>query len=284
VKNNDATAPLTVVTDNPVDTPEGTDQQEPTTTDQGQANDDKGVIDGQAEPTTDGGQDDASGQEPNIPEFFDPNNVPEELMPAYKNMQKAFTSKTQAIANDRQKIQQYDDFMANPMASINKLAQQYGFQLSPQGGQPADQGQQAEDFAPQTWDEVFNALEQRLLPKIQSNMQPIVNSVQEITQKNIEKQLTSIDPNWKLYEDEMQTLLQTHPYMAQDVNLLYRSAVPAAVLNQKAVQAALKKINNKVKGSTVHGSSTSKTETPAIEVKSFSDAVRFAKEKLKNIG
>ena len=53
------------------------------------------VSDSQEQPITetpnDGGQEDES--------FFDPNQVPEELKPAYKQMQSAFTKKTQEIAN-----------------------------------------------------------------------------------------------------------------------------------------------------------------------------------------
>jgi hypothetical protein len=49
--------------------------------------------------------------------FFDPNSVPEELKPAYKQMQAAFTKKTQEIAEARkeaeairQKAEQYDKY------------------------------------------------------------------------------------------------------------------------------------------------------------------------------
>jgi hypothetical protein len=39
--------------------------------------------------------------------FFDPNQVPEELKPAYKQMQAAFTKKTQEIANQRREAEEY---------------------------------------------------------------------------------------------------------------------------------------------------------------------------------
>ena len=61
-----------------------------------------------------GKQTDNTG-EPKEESFFDPKQVPEELLPAYKGMQAAFTKKTQEIANIRkeaeafkQKAESYD--------------------------------------------------------------------------------------------------------------------------------------------------------------------------------
>ena len=45
-------------------------------------------------------------------------------------MQAAFTKKTQAVAQDRQKIEAFDAFMADPMSQIQQLAQQYGYSLT----------------------------------------------------------------------------------------------------------------------------------------------------------
>jgi hypothetical protein len=282
-KTNNATAPVTVVDDSPADNPDvtdGTNQPEPDIDGQGQAVDDQQGTAGQAEPPTDSGQGEPSGQEPNILEFFDPKQVPEELMPAYKNMQAAFTSKTQAIASDKQKIQQFDAIMANPLGEIQRYASQHGYQLVPQGQQANPGGQPNEEFDPKTWDEVAEFMENRIMSKFQGNIQPLVDSVQSITQGNIEKQLAAIDPNWKLYENEMKEELRTHPTLAKNVDKLYRLAVPEHVLSQKAVQSALKKMENKAKGTLVHGASSPKTTTPEKSRETFKEVVAWAKDQL----
>lgn len=42
--------------------------------------------------------------------FFDPNTVPEELKPAYKQMQSAFTKKTQEIAESRKALENFERY------------------------------------------------------------------------------------------------------------------------------------------------------------------------------
>lgn len=70
------------------------------------------VEDSQEQPTTE-----ATNTVQEDESFFDPNQVPEELKPAYKQMQAAFTTKTQEIANARkeaeslkQKAEAYDKY------------------------------------------------------------------------------------------------------------------------------------------------------------------------------
>ena len=59
-------------------------------------------------PETESGPDDTAGQQadagqPTEDHFFDPNNVPEELKPAYKQMQADYTRKTQSVAEQRRR-------------------------------------------------------------------------------------------------------------------------------------------------------------------------------------
>jgi len=47
----------------------------------------------------------ASGEDPSFIDNFDPKSLPDELVPAYKQMQGAFTKKTQAIAEERRSFE-----------------------------------------------------------------------------------------------------------------------------------------------------------------------------------
>ena len=58
------------------------------------------------EPVEDNSQTEAPGQSEDEESFFDPNSVPEELKPAYKQMQAAFTKKTQEIAQARKESEE----------------------------------------------------------------------------------------------------------------------------------------------------------------------------------
>ncbi|NIS17885.1 MAG: hypothetical protein GWN14_06560, partial [candidate division Zixibacteria bacterium] len=85
--------------------------------------------------------------------FFDPNQVPEDLQSAYKNMQASYTKKMQALSGDRQKIEAFDAFMSNPMGELQRLATEYGYQLV-SGKQQAESQQLDSDWQPQSWQEV----------------------------------------------------------------------------------------------------------------------------------
>ena len=71
--------------------------------------------------------------------FFDPNSVPEELKPAYKQMQSAFTKKTQGIAEARKSLENFESY--RPL--IEKLSDPRNAYLRNilEGNQPAQQEQ-----------------------------------------------------------------------------------------------------------------------------------------------
>jgi len=225
--------------------------------------------------------------EPAEESFFDPKELPEELVPAYKQMQSAFTKRMTGLSKDREKVQAYDAFMADPVASLTQAAQQYGMRVVPMNQQAAtqtDASQEAfgQNWQPQTWDEVFQAFSTRLNDQLQKTFSPVFDNLKNLTTSNIERQLGEIDPNWKVYEDEMTDNLKAHPTLAKDVAKLYRISVPEEVLRSKYTQAALKKFEDKAASAKIQGKSSVQTTQPSgIEnVKSFDDAVKFAKKEL----
>lgn len=53
--------------------------------------------------------DQPEGESESEDQFFDPTNIPQELVPAYKQMQAAFTKKTQEIASKRKELEYLDN-------------------------------------------------------------------------------------------------------------------------------------------------------------------------------
>jgi len=213
--------------------------------------------------------------------FFDPKDLDPALMPAYKQMQRAFGKKMEQIKADRQKIDAYDAFNKDPITQIQAIASQMGYKLTRADAQAAMEGNQG-PWEPQTWDEVMSKAEERIMQRLS----PVFTELQNTKKQNIEKMLDDSCPDWRQYEDEMTTLLHEHPTLAKDPAKLYALAVPSEVLETRATQAAIKKLQSKVNSSNVGGTSTTKPQAATLPDKSmsFNDAVAFAKARLAEQG
>lgn len=213
--------------------------------------------------------------------FFDPETIKghPELEPAYKQMQAAFIKKTQSIAADRKKIDAYNAFESNPMAMLQNLAQQYGYQLSPYQQQQMQQAKQ--EFEPQTWDDVLKAAEERAEKRVMERFAPVINKVESLQQKNIETYLDTTHPDWRTYEDEMTRVVKSHPTLAKDPDLLYEMALPPKVREARATKAALAKIQAGNGAAQISGGSSTNKQVSDAPKKglTFAEAYAFAKRK-----
>lgn len=217
--------------------------------------------------------------------FFDPKDLTPELMPAYKNMQKAFSKKTEGIKADRQKIEAYDAFMTDPMNQLQQLAGRYGYQLNrlnDQGDGQHDEG----DWQPQNWNEVISRSKKEAREEVLSELKPIFGEIKDLRKNSMEKMLDETCPDWRTYEDEMMANLQTHPTLVKDPAKLYQLSVPAEVMESLATQRALKKLQAKTDTGRIQGASTRKDQGAQMPDKavSFADAVALAKAKLAEEG
>lgn len=232
--------------------------------------------------TTDGGPQE-SGQT-----FFDPKNVPDELKPAYKQMQASYTQKMQKLSADKQKVDAYDAFMADPITQMQQVASRYGYSLTRAEAQQAVEQQQTDqNWEPQNWNDVLSKAEERAYSRIKKELNPLFGEIQNMKKQNVEKSLDEIDPMWRQYEDKMIDLLQEHKSLASDPALLYKMAVPQEVLESRATQRALQKMQAKGEASQVSGSSTTtkKPDSGLPDGKlSFQQAVEAAKKKLAEDG
>lgn len=224
---------------------------------------------------------------PEAPTFFDPSSIKDkpELMAAYNEMRAAYTKKTQALSQDRSKIEAYDAFTRDPMNQLKQLASQYGLEITPAGVRKQAQEQDANDWEPQNWQDVFKRAKEEVINELRPQLEPVFKNMQQVTASNIEKQLDSLDPQWRLYEDEMKANMTEHPSLVKDVAKLYRLSVPEEVLNSRATQAAMKKFEEKAKSAQVHGNQgTTKTAAVPKKAANFSDAVAQAKAELASGG
>lgn len=216
--------------------------------------------------------------------FFDPESIKgkPELEAAYKQMQRAFTEKTGVVKSQRQKIDAYDQFMSNPKAVLQQLANQYGLTLAE--AKQVVEGQQT--YEPKTWEDVFSKAEERAEQRVLDKLQPFFSEVKEVKKANIEKLLDEKCPDWRLHEDKMSETLQAHPSLVNDPVSLYRLSIPEEVLLSRATKEALKKIESKSKGASVSpGSNTNKSGNYAPNGPlSFQEAVVAAKARLTEQG
>lgn len=202
--------------------------------------------------------------------FFDYESIrgKPELESAYKEMQGAFSRKTEVLAKGKDKISQYDSFIANPIDTMRQLAQQYGYQMVQ--GQPQDQDGQPKNY--ENWDQVMEEAERRVMAK----MQPMFGEMQNMKQQNVEQALDNSFPDWRTYEDKMMENLQAHPTLVNDHKMLYHMSVPAEILEARATKAALAKIQSTT-GNTIQGQSTTTQQTTKKPVfKTISEAATWA--------
>lgn len=223
-----------------------------------------------------------------IETFFDPEAIKDDpnLMAAYKQMQGAFTKKTQGIKDHQQKIEAYDAFYQNPLAGLQQMVGQLTPQQLTEMGLTRAQAQEAAQSAelfgggePQSWEQVMAVAEERAEQRVMQRISPYLAKVQEYQKGTIESKLDADMPGWREYEDQMASTLQRHPTMADDPAMLARMSLPPEVLEARATQAALKKLEAKGQSAKVAGQSTT-TKQPSTGPPgnlTFEESVAWAK-------
>ena len=219
-----------------------------------------------------------NGTEQDGESFFDYESIrgtPNEA--AYKEMQRAFSKKTEALKGGADKIAQFDQFMQDPVSQMQNLARQYGYQMV--------QGQaETADGKPKTfesWDDVMSEAKTQVM----AELQPMFGELQNMKMQNGEQSLDNSHPDWRIYEDAMMTTLKDHPTLVGNPDLLYRMSVPETVLEARANKAALAKIQGTTASSKVQGQSTT-TQQPSKKPGklSFNEAVEYARQEVSRRG
>lgn len=198
-----------------------------------------------------------------------------------KSLQAGFTRKTQEMANDRHKIEAYNAFEANPLATIQQLAQQYGLQVL--NGAP--QQNQEGPWEPQDWNDVISKAKQEAVQEYQEQIKPLLNEVKNLKMSNMETYLDNRYPDWREYETDMISLLREHPTLAKSPDRLYQMAVPSKVLESRATQKALKKLQANQQGAQVsgQGTTTKPTTTKPDKPMTFKEAAEYALKQTRGL-
>ena len=220
--------------------------------------------------------------------FFDPQDLEgkPELQAAYKSMQRTFSKKMENIKGDRQKIEAYNAFMSDPVSQLQAMSKQYGYKLSKADAQTIV-NQDEQKFDPQSWEDVFSVAEKRAYDKVLKDLRPMLGEVQQMKKTNLEGYLDNNVPDWRQYEDEMMDTLREHPTLVKDPIKLYKLSLPPEVLESRATQKALKKLQEKAESSQIGGKSTTTKKAPTgypDKAMSFDDAVKFAQQKMAEEG
>jgi hypothetical protein len=213
--------------------------------------------------------------------FFDPESIKgkPELEAAYRQMQGEFTRRTTALKQSENKVKAYDAFSANPTQAMQELASQFGYTLTKAQAQAIVNDQNQE---PKSWDDVYKTAEDRVRASVLKELQPFLKQVTETRQSQVEKTLDEKCPDWRVYESKMQEMLAKHPTLANDPEELYRVSVPPNVLQARAMQSALQKLQDKASSSQLSaGSSTTQQPNRPKGKLTFSESVEYAKAQLK---
>jgi hypothetical protein len=220
-----------------------------------------------------------------------PDNLRQQAEALRKSLIGAFTKKTQAIAEHRKKIDAYDSFAKDPRGTLEQMAQQFGFKLTPAQAAAAAQAASGEGWEPergdpQSWNDVAGYLLNKMREEFGGKLQPIVNEFKTLKKQTIESQLSEIDPAWQTYEDAMAATLSEHPTLAKDPAKLYRMSVPPEVLESRAVQKALARLEAKKSSAQVAGASATNRKAPELPSGpvTFAQAVEAAKRQLAEQG
>lgn len=250
-------------------------------------------------PSGNGGQDPNTSDVVYDPDSFKklvvglPDNVQQQVNALHKQLLADYTKKTQSVSEIRKQADAYKAFQQDPHGTLQQVAKQLGYELSKPGqganNDPAGNGKWSPDNGdPQSWQDVVGYISQSIEGKFNQMLNPVLSEFQTVKRQSIESQLSEIDPSWKTYEDQMKDNLTKHPSMANDPATLYRISVPPEVLESRATQRALKKMEDKAKGGQLSGASTTNQRPrPGGEPDkplSFADAVTFARKKLADEG
>lgn len=246
----------------------------------GQAAPDSSGTTGNAPTQTNGGsgstaQTTGNGPVASVEEsFFDPASIQDkpELLAAYKQMQGSYTKAMQKAKGYEPQVQAYNQFIADPVGTMQRIASQYGQRVIPIGDE------QPKDFNPTSWDDVRD----HFFKEFKKEMAPVFNEVRDLKKQNVETYLDSNFPDWRDYEDAMMATLQANPTLVRDPEKLYRASVPEHVLESRYTAKAMAKLkagaaNAQVSGGTTTTRPTQQTPTGPL---TFNQAVEVAKQKL----
>ena len=224
----------------------------------------EGEIDGENEEETTG--EGEGGEKGKLDtSFMNPNTLPDELKPAFKKMQAAFTKGMQGIASQRDKVKMFDMFSSDPKEAVKMLAAKAGMTVMDGSVKPS--GGEKEETETDKY--IRKIVREELAPSFESFKK-------EQAQLKVQTDLAYLDanyPDWYLYEDAMAGLVSKHPTLGRDLDTLYEMAKRADEKGESKQKAAGKTEKVITRGSSGRGGVT----TP-VKAGSVYEAFQLAKK------
>lgn len=154
-----------------------------------------------------------------VKQFFDPNEVPAELKGAWNKMQGAFTRAMQGVSSEREKAQLYDKLASGDVESVvQSLAAKAGLKVTKEGDVVKTNGAKADDSPTTRY--IRDIIKEELAPLVTGFKETQAKMATETLISNLKTNY----PDWYVYENEMATLLETHPTLRFEPARLYRLA------------------------------------------------------------
>jgi len=203
-------------------------------------------------------------------QFLNPNDLPEELKPAFKKMQASFTRAMQKVAGDKDKVEMYDKLMNDPERAVEILAAKVGLKVSKEGAVTKDKTSDSEADS-ETVRFIKKLIQDELAPRLEGFKQ---EQAKLAAQAKI-VQLNEEHPDWYLYEDIMVDLVKEHPSLKEDTTKLYKLAKAMGEEIGSKEKGAAKKESVITKASSGRGSVTG----PA-KVSTLDEAFELAKKQV----
>lgn len=228
--------------------------------------------------------------------FIDPKDLPPELMPHFKRMQRSFTKRMQESKDLRGKAELVDRFYADPAYAeqvMQQRASQLGYSMTRAEARAAVQASSNGVQAPE---ELIRTVEQSLSPELkfmakhladaawaaqQQTVAPLVQRQQAKEQQDrsavyddLAEELSESNPGWEEHEDEMHDLLNflASPEMkSRQYGSKLRLLYDLVTRNASAISEATSRMNSAARNRIGTGQVT-RTSVPNVE-----DQVRKAK-------
>lgn len=184
--------------------PEPDDSEEDDSSEE-EGEEDEGSEDEAAE-DGDSGEEGESKKQSKTPNFFDPKNLDPKLKPVWNAMQASFTRQVQRARLSSRKAAAYDQLVANP--EFRKWVEDYRASLSGNQGSRTRQRQNGKDSREP---DAIRAMVDEAVSKAIKPYEEREREAQRSQTKREFKRFKQRHPDWTLYQDRMDEIMEENP-------------------------------------------------------------------------
>jgi len=217
-------------------------------------------------------------KEEDEPDFLRLEDVPDELKPHYKRIQRGLTEKIKEIAAERSKIDLVNAMDKDPEGTLRGLARQFGFQLKKEGEESSFVEAGTDDGT------IAEVIKRTVKEVVSKELEPLKAKVSQgetdAASRHLDAMIEYLNdefPDWIEIETEMVKVIQENPSLARSKKGV-KQAYSLAYEDKHGRWPS--KTKAPVEGAKVGRKSQTKTEKRA-PAKTFSEAFAMAKTDLE---